>query len=341
MATRRTELKSWARQTFKGIQNLLIPSFSADMSVLDEEGIRLDVQQTIAHGFFATELTTQAGLTFDEAKQFLSIVVDEAKGKLLVSPGIIFDSLEKNIAFLKYAEKVGCDFALISYPPNFYPHSPQDIYEVTRQMCAATRLPLVIYASQKYNFGRFHPGGFPLEVLDRLVELENVVSILCGITEPAYIFECFRRYNDQVLVQCPWERWTPLLASTYGQQWIGPGAYELFQSPAEPNLVRYFNLLLDGKTDAAMNLFWGLTPARLTFEKQFLPTQMLGTYHWPLQKYYQWLVGGNGGFTREPVMKMNQWEMDEARNAVRALGIQPSENDEEFFMGRAAFARRR
>jgi hypothetical protein len=62
----------------------------------------------------------------------------------------------------------------------------------------------------------------------------------------------------------------------------------------------------------------------------------LGTYHWPQQKYYQWLVGGNGGYTRPPVMRLFQHDMDDARNALRALGITPAENDEEFFVGRAA-----
>ncbi|NDJ33039.1 MAG: dihydrodipicolinate synthase family protein [Chloroflexi bacterium] len=334
-----SELKAWARETFKGVQNLLFPSFTPDLSELDEEGIRLDVRQTIAHGFFATELTTQAGLTFDEAKRFLEIVVDEAGDDLMVSPGIIFDSLEKNIAFLEHAEAVGADFALLSYPSNYYPQSPEDITEVTRAMCQATDLPLVLYPSQKYNFGRFHPSGFPFDVIDALIEIDNVVSILVAITEPGFIFEAFRRYNNEVLVQVPWERWVPLLVTTYGQQWMGPGAYELFQSPEKRYLVDYFNLLLEGRVDEAMELYWRITPARLTFEGQFMPTQTLGTYHWPLQKYYQWLVGGNGGYTREPVMKLAQHTMEEARRAVQALGITPRDNDEEFFVGRAAYAR--
>ena len=88
-----------------------------------------------------------------------------------------------------------------------------------------------------------------------------------------------------------------------------------------------------------MEIYWRLTPVRMTFEKQFMPSQMLGTYHWPQQKYYQWLVGGNGGYTRQPVMRLNQHEMDDARNALRAIGIQPRENDEEFFVGRVNFAK--
>jgi 4-hydroxy-tetrahydrodipicolinate synthase len=336
-----SEYKRWAKEQFKGVQNLLFPSFTADLSKLDEEGIRHDVRQTIAHGFFATELTTQAGLTFDEAKRFLQIVVDEAGDQLMVSPGIIFDSFEKDIEFLKFAEATGAHFALLSYPASFHPRSSQEIIDRTHELCEATSLPLVLYPSMKYNFGRFHPSGFPFEVIDALVEIENVVSILVAITEPAYIFEAFRRWGDQVPVQVPWERWAPLLVTGHGQQWMGPGAYELMQSPEKPYLVNYFNLLLEGKVDQAMELFWRITPARMTFENQFLPTQTLGTYHWPLQKYYQWLVGGNGGMTREPVMKMNQFPMEEARNAVRALGIEPRLNDEEFFVGRKQYELRR
>ncbi|MDX2160292.1 MAG: dihydrodipicolinate synthase family protein [bacterium] len=335
-----SELKRWAKEQFKGVQNLLFPSFTPDLSALDEDGIRHDVRQTIAHGFFATELTTQAGLTFEEAQRFLEIVVDEAGDQLKVSPGIIFDSFEKDITFLQFAERTGAHFALLSYPATFHPRSPQEIIDRTREMCEATSLPLVLYPSMKYNFGRFHPSGFPFEVLDQLVEIDNVVSILVAITEPAFIFEAFRRYGDRVLVQVPWERWSPLLVTGYGQQWMGPGAYELMQSPEKPYVVDYFNLLLAGKVDQAMEWFWRITPARMTFENQFLPTQTLGTYHWPLQKYYQWLVGGNGGMTREPVMKMNQFPMEEARNAVRALGIEPRMNDEEFFIGRKQYEKR-
>lgn len=30
---------------------------------------------------------------------------------------------------------------------------------------------------------------------------------------------------------------------------------------------------------------------------------MRGTYHWTMQKFHQWCVGGNGGVTRQPAMK--------------------------------------
>ena len=50
-------------------------------------------------------------------------------------------------------------------------------------------------------------------------------------------------------------------------------------------------MLREGKTDEAMEIYWMLTPARVIFEQQFMPTSMLGTYNWTQQKYYQWCVG--------------------------------------------------
>ena len=40
----------------KGLENIIIPSFTPDLSELDEEGIRWDVRQSIKHGFFSTLL---------------------------------------------------------------------------------------------------------------------------------------------------------------------------------------------------------------------------------------------------------------------------------------------
>jgi 4-hydroxy-tetrahydrodipicolinate synthase len=206
-------------------------------------------------------------------------------------------------------------------------------------MCDSTDLAITLYPTHKYNFERFHPSGFPLDLLDRMVEIENVVALKLAILEPGFIFETFRRYGEKILVQCPWERWLPLLNAQFGQQWMGAGAYEAFQSPEKPYLVDYFNLLLKGEVDKAMEIFWMLTPVRMMFEKQFMPTVHLGTYHWPQHKYYQWLTGGNGGFTRQPVMKMYKHEMEETKGAMRAIGLTLREPEEEYYVGRCNYAK--
>jgi 4-hydroxy-tetrahydrodipicolinate synthase len=255
----------------------------------------------------------------EEAKRFLDVVIDEAGSDLGVSVTLIRDSQEQNVELAQHAQSSGGDCALLGFPFNWYPQSPDDVYEATLEVCeAAPELGIMLYASHKFNFGRFHPSGWPLDVLERSAEIDNVVGLKIGLLEPGFIDEAFSRLNDTLVIQFPWERWWPLAVRNFGLQFTGAGAYELFQSPDKPYLVDYFNLLLEGRFDEAKELYWRLTPARLVFEKQFMPTQMIGTYHWPQQKYYQWLVGGNGGFTRQPVMKMVQYEMDEDAPTRRA-----------------------
>jgi hypothetical protein len=43
--------KLWARHNYKGMSTLLFPSFTPDFQAIDEEGVRLDVQNSIDHGF--------------------------------------------------------------------------------------------------------------------------------------------------------------------------------------------------------------------------------------------------------------------------------------------------
>lgn len=339
MEVARSELKAWARENMKGIENCIFPSFTPDLRQLDEDGIRWDVQMSIKHGFTSTLVTTETGLTFEEAKRLLAIVADEAKGKINVSTTVLFDSFEENIEFLKHAEKVGAHCAMIGYPTTFYPHSEDEIFEATKAMCDASNLAIMAYATHKYNFERLHCSGFPLGLLRRIAEIDSVVAFKAAILEPGFLYEIFNRCGDLVLVQCPWDRWLPILISQYHQQCMGAGAYEAFQSPEKPYLTKMFDLMLKGQWDEAMDIYWMLTPARLVFEKQFMPTQQIGTYHWPQQKYYQWLVGGNGGWTRQPSMKLYQHDMEESKNALRAIGITPREPDDEFYVGRLNYAK--
>lgn len=341
--TKRNDLREWARDNMVGVENTTLPSFTADLAHLDEEGIRHDVRQAIAHGFFSTLVPTETGLSLAEAKQFLSIVCDEAKDAIHVTTTLLLDSWDQQFEILEHATAVGVRAVLLGYPAAWYPSSPQEIFDRSRQVCESTTAGVVLYPSPHYNFGRFHPSGFPLDVLARLVETcDNVVAAKVG--DMAMVTTCMRMFGNDILVGCPIERFQPTCVLDLGLQWMGAGCYEVFQSPEQRYLVDYFDLLVQARREhdarkaaRAMEIYWRLSPVRATFESQFNP--MLGTYHWTQQKFYQWCVGGNGGVTRQPSMKLHQHEMEATRMAFRMAGIQPQMNDAEFFSGKAAYRR--
>ncbi len=330
-----SEMKAWAKENIVGVENVTFPSFSPDLSELDEDGIRHDVQQAIKHGFFATLCAAESGLTFDETKRFVAIVADEAKGKLTVGTTLLFDSIEKNIAMARHAEEAGCQSLTMGFPPNFYPHDVDEIFRAGKTMIEASNLAISIYPSPHFNFERFHHSGYPPELLDRFADFPNVVA--CKVGEPGLAAEIQSRVGDRLLVSNPVERMLPLMWQANRQQYIGAGCYEAYQSPDKPYMVDYYRKLREGKTAEAMEIYWFLTPVRVIFEAQHMPTAMLGNYNWPLQKYYQWLVGGNGGYTRQPTMKIHQHVMEPFKFALMQIGIDPHEPDEEFYYGRMNF----
>jgi 4-hydroxy-tetrahydrodipicolinate synthase len=329
------ELKRWAKEYHKGIENTLFPSFTPDMQALDEDGIRLDVRQSIAHGFTSMMCATEVGLRFDEAKRFVQIAAEEAGDKIRVTASLLFDNFDEQFEMLEWGEKVGLHGYLLGFPPSYHPETSEEIYVMAKKMCDATNLAITVYPSPHFNFQRFHPAGYPLDVLARLADVPNVIAMKVG--EHGLYAALHHLVGDRVLLGSPVERETPLLMMGFGMQWMGAGCYEVFQSPEQPYMVEYFNLLLEGKRDAAMDLYWRLTPARVIFEQQFNATVMTGTYHWSQQKYYQWCVGGNGGVVRQPSMKLHQHEMDMTKMGYYQIGINPRQPDAEFYVGRLNF----
>jgi 4-hydroxy-tetrahydrodipicolinate synthase len=339
----KSEAKQWAKKNYKGLEGVVIPSFSPDLAKLDEEGIRHDVRQNISQGFFSILCCVEScGMSYEERKKFLETVCDEARGKILVSIALMVDTVEADIDMLKHFEKVGGTHALLGYPVQYYPESEEDIYQVTKEVCDSTNLAMDIYPSPKFNFERFHPSTFPPKLLVPMADIENVVAMKSSIYDsPAYAAQCFRLVGDKILVNFPLDSLWPITIPKYGQQWAGGAAYDVWQSPDNPRLVRQFELFMKGEMDKAMEIFWENTPIR-NFRAQEMEHYHYGAcYHFTLWKYYQWLVGGNGGMLRQPVHRLYEHDKEGIKAAMKAVGkIKMREApEEEFYVGRVNYAK--
>jgi 4-hydroxy-tetrahydrodipicolinate synthase len=278
-------------------------------------------------------------MTLEERKKFHEIVNHEAKGKIHVSFAFMIDTLEGDIELLKHFEKVGGTHVLVGFPVQYYPQSEEDIYQAFKEVCDSTNCAVDLYPSHKFNFERFHPSTYNPRLLERMADIKNAVAMKVGLFDNGAVAECFRLCGDKILVNCPQESWWPITVPKYGQQWAGAIPYDLFQSPDNPQMVKMFNLFRSGDIDKAMDIWWKITPLRNLFMQQFMQYMLGACYHFPMWKYYQWLVGGNGGMLRQPCQRMYQHDMEAVKAAMRASGITPRENDEEFFVGRVNYAK--
>jgi 4-hydroxy-tetrahydrodipicolinate synthase len=335
----KSEAKAWARKNYKGLDGTIPPSFTPDLSELDEEGIRWDVQHNIRKGMFSVLCeTSMAPMTFEERKRFMEIVCDEAKGKILVSVTTGIDDVEQDIELLRHFEKVGGTHTLFGYPGNFYAKSEEDVYQLTKKICDSVNLCVDFWPKPIFDFGRFHMSHFNPELVARIAEIPNVVGAKIYIADGfGKMAQVHHLVGDQILQQSgeP-EEWC-ITIPKYHQQWAGPGKYVIYddENTEDTRIVRLFNLFVQGEFDKAMELYWELAPIHMSAMKVALYQGggFVGI------KYLDWLAGGNGGMLRQPGNRLPQRAKDAMRGGLKAIGVTPREDDDEFYVGRVNYAK--
>jgi 4-hydroxy-tetrahydrodipicolinate synthase len=344
---KKSEAKEWAREKFRGLENVLMPSLSTESIDegtttwnLDEEGIRHDVRECKLHRFFMTTAAIE-GLPFMMMeyvmRDFWGIAVDEAGDEILVDAYISQNTFDDTVAAAKLADEVGCDCIMLAYPPYFYPKSEKEIYEFTKAVCDAIDIAVTVYPTHKYNFERFHPSSFSPHLLARIAEIENVVAMKMGVIDVSHATQCFRMFGDKVLLGPPspqfWNTYVPLC----GQRWAGSVPYEAIQDHDHKYLVDYFELLLEGELDEAMDLYWRILPGVEVLQELLDYTIYEGNYNFIHWKYIGWLAGFNGGPITLPTARLYEHQKDKLKLARAAIGLTNSEPEEEFYVGRVRY----
>jgi 4-hydroxy-tetrahydrodipicolinate synthase len=335
------EAKAWSREHLKGLEVVIFPSFTPDLQELDEEGIRWDVNHLVANGFVSVMCAIEScGLTFEERKKFVEIVCDEAKGKVHTSLTVLQDTVEQDIEMLQHAEKVGCTFATIGHPIQYYPRSVEDIYAEYKYVCDNTNLGIIFFPGRLHVL-KMHPSYFPPEALSKIADIPNVVGMkVGGGSNLAISVLAFRLVGDRILVNDPMpDRWF-VTVPVYGQQWSGAGPFYAMQTAENPRMVNMFNMLLKGEVDEALDLYWegqkGMPGGGGSNMDAYFHSGIVTAMS---DKYAHWLVGGNGGSVRQPTGRLYDYQKEAMRAAVRARGITPREPEEEFYVGRVNYAK--
>jgi 4-hydroxy-tetrahydrodipicolinate synthase len=336
----KSEAKNWSKKNLKGLEVPIFPSFTPDLEQLDEEGIRYDVNHIIANGFTSTLIAPEAcGMTFEERKRFVEIVVDEARGKIHTSVSVMQDTVEQDIEMLQHMEKVGGTFATLGHPVQYYPRSVEDIFQMYKYMCDSTNLAIVFYPGRLHT-RKFHPSYFPPELLPRIADIPNVVAMKIGGGSSTVItVMSFRLCGDKILVNDPMpDRWF-VTVPVYGQQWAGAGPFYGMQTPEKPRMVNIFNLLMKGEIDKAMDIYWEMGSfgeGSGGLADSYFHTGIVTALN---DKYAHWCNGGNGGTVRQPTGRLHDYQKERIRAGLRALGLTPREPEEEFYVGRVNYAK--
>lgn len=331
----RGEAREWAREHLHGVVNVIIPSFTSDLSAVNEAAIRHDVRKQLEYGFDGALLVSEVSITQDEYREFCEIAQDEAAGRQLFVHHSSWSDLEHARAALKIAEDTGAEVVLLSYPPNFYPRTEQDVYNYTKAICDATSLGVIIFPMFLWGFSpRISPSDIPTSLIRRLLDdCPNIVAIKAegGFPGIMSVIECQRRFGDEVVISCPIESEFIPLAQVMPLRLTATSDHEYFG----PSIPEVFKLLQAARFDEATELYWRIHPARRA--KQGLAAQLNGGAFINRQawKFQAWLQGYNGGPLRQPTQRIHDAQMNVLRKGLTDSGLNPTDlPNADFFVGR-------
>jgi 4-hydroxy-tetrahydrodipicolinate synthase len=249
------------------------------------------------------------------------------------------------VAALQHAEAAGV--SEIFLPFNAALESEDAVYEATKSIITATNLGIVLYAKPTAAFRKFHPTGLPMQALDRLIDLPNVIAVkLTQVVDLMTAFQVAELVGDRALLGVVNLESAPLFARTHSIQWSGEWAVDAVQSPEKPYAVEFIDHLSRRRFAEAAKVYWAMQPALDAFFKLQGPVLAVGGHPWAHIKYYKWLTGGNGGLLRdlkqgpEHVPTLDAKARQTCRDALTRAGIKCVDlPDEAFVVGNAAYAR--
>jgi 4-hydroxy-tetrahydrodipicolinate synthase len=336
---RKHEAREWARERLRGVANVVIPSYTADLRGLNEAGIRHDIRLEIEYGFAGTLLVSETAITLAEYGQFFEWANDESRGRLMLVHHASFNTLEENIEAAAIAERSGAELVLLSYPANFYAETPQDIYDYTKAFCDNTNLAILLFPVPLWGFDRVHGSDIPSALIRRLIDdCPNIAAIKAegGMPSIMGFAECHRLFGKEVVVTSPLEGDMIALAQLAPMPFSGTSNTEYYG----PMIPKIHKLLMEGRYDEATALYWQLHPARKANQAMSAYLPYTGFLHRMMWKYQGWLMGFNGGPIRQPTMRLNDATMNALRQGLVKAGLEPThDSNREFFVGRNPVAR--
>jgi 4-hydroxy-tetrahydrodipicolinate synthase len=326
----KSEARDWARVHLRGVNGVCIPTYTNDLQKLNEKAIRYDIRKDVEYGMAGSLIVSETATTEDEFIQFTEWAADEAKGRLNIIHHASWNTLDQAIKMTNRAEQAGADLVLLSYPPSFYPKTDDDIFEYTKKFGEGTNLGFILFPVPLWSFEHVHPMGMSPQLMQRMVkEIPNLVAIKAEHDLPhiAGFIWTWNHFKDDVVITCPIARDAIPLKTVVPIQAWATSNYQFFG----PIVPRIFNLLEQGDTEQAWELYWKLQPA-FNYNGGTPGANFVHRMEW---KYQGWLSGYNGGPLRQPTMRLNDGQMRGMRRSLIASGLEVTpEEDDQFFVGR-------
>lgn len=133
---------------FRGSYTVTVTPFTAGGESIDYNALRRFLDWQIECGVPGVIILGTTGefltLSDEERRAYVDATVRHAAGRMRVLVGAMNAYTPKAVSYARMAEELGAD-GLMILPPYYYTPTDDEIFEYYKAICAATRLPIMLY----------------------------------------------------------------------------------------------------------------------------------------------------------------------------------------------------
>jgi 4-hydroxy-tetrahydrodipicolinate synthase len=159
---------------WEGPITAMITPFDRD-GELDERGLRAHVEFLIGNGIRGLVPNGCSGefwsQTMPERKRVAEIVLDQAKRRVPVIPGVGANTTRDVIELAQHAREIGCDGVMVMAPSMVHPKK-EDLFHHFKAVSDRVAIPMLLY-----NNPQDTGNDIPFDLVERLCDLEHIVAI--------------------------------------------------------------------------------------------------------------------------------------------------------------------
>ncbi len=311
----RADAKAYARAHLRGIWAAALTPFAAADLTLDEAGFLANLRHwTGALGIDGVFVGGKQGeffaMSVAERKRLFELGIEGTQGA-----GTIMSCSDQNMDVVmelaEHAQAIGADFIVVHAPVlHFVEHQDEILYEYYRRISAALDIGIALWS---------HPdSGYLMspQLCARIAELPNVVAIKYSVPRPMYA-ELTRLAGDRLIVSTASEgEWLDNILELDWQVYLCSSPPYLLQTATDRRMRDYTDLAFAGDAAGARRVRDSLQPVRDAM-KRTRP----GDKPQASQKYWQDLLGQQGGAVRPPMLELTGSERSAIRTAFADSGL--------------------
>lgn len=285
---------------FDADRNLDLPALGKLLEWLHSEGM---------HGLLVAGTTGEwPSMSPQECKMLFSAAGNQLGGKLPLLAGCTAFTADRVLDLADHAADSGFDGIVVT-PPPYYRPLPDEIFGFYSDISAKTRLPICVY--------NWPPGtgiDMPLDLLQRIAALDNVVAIKQSTSDLRKFLDTFFALKDEIRIfgHAMDEHGLALLESRGGDGTMGAGGV-LGRTHAD-----FYNHLWAGDIAAARECG---RMDRMILDAWYTP-ELVGRFGSgpAILKAALNVQGLPGGFVRPPLQDVCAQDVERIRETLATLG---------------------